>query len=539
METDLNRIMANIYGDSLNANSLSRTFSLSLSGGASRATIKPNVKFVDVHVQNARDIKTSNLYSAMTTNKHFDGGFTGGAKAETVVSEIKDFASAESEDAHRFYLEFMLYPLVSTCRFGSIIVVPKTSTLTAMISDLHAELKKAGIERLSPEASKYLILSSLPYKRYIFDQPAKQNSNNDGYEFYFPKKYPNSTATATVMRMSRANVVYYFDVSDAKEVKVSTSPDMKKYNTLKFVRRTEKEGYLLQGDLPEPSNESSSNVTASFKGGSRSVKRNVLRNHFMRLVNKHNDIELAAHEFIASLKIPAAKMTQFYSGNYIHSAFNVMFACENGECECEGVEKCSDKSIERKHNAILRAYNPRKSVLNKDKIKQAFSVIVSGANKSGSNANKYYVKNMKSLYSQIDAPISQFMADVATNICVTNNNIDGVKYALDIADEITAVDQEIDTNSFYSKSFSGGSKLVEILHHELCKAPFIGNKSREYAPLPISLGAFEDVAQEVPVAPKRVEKEEVEKEVIEENVVEALVEEEDEDEETVDLHSFC
>ena len=488
METDLNKIMANIYGESYAVTNFKQSFSFN--GGMNPfPNIKPNIKYVDadVHVDDESAIRAQNMYTAMKSSKLFSGG---AKKAEVEVEVATGVEYIPSEDLKEFIHEFLLHGLINTIRYGSIIVVPSRKTLDKMIDELHDKLKAENIKPYTPEASKFLILSSMSYKRYLMDQAARPNSN-DGFEFYMPKQYPTATSSAIIMRTTRAGCQYFFDVSSKDEIKCGVSNDMSGAVSLKYLGRTDKECYVFQGDLPEPVGKETS-FTASFSGGALNKSR-VLRSHFMRLVNKYNDVEFAANEFLASLKCKPSALASRYSGNYVHAAFDALFACEKGECECDGVERqLSAKKIGARHNAILKAYTPRVSVVDVQKAKVGFDKLMKFA-KQSSNVNAAYINNLSKYYQKINAPRSQMLADICTALCSMKNSVGGVRYAFEIADEVEDVLDGKQNNSFYARSFSGGSALIDAVHGAVSRSPFIGNKAREFAPMPLQM--FEDVAE--------------------------------------------
>jgi hypothetical protein len=197
-----------------------------------------------------------------------------------------------------------------------------------------------------------------------------------------------------------------------------------------------------------------------------------------------------------------------------------MFAGEADEFN-GSVQRVSINKVHKKHEDIVRKYKCKKSQIKMDKVQKAFDGIIDMCRKAsnGALANKIMMDKMGSLYRSIGEKEYNMKSDIAASICMNADAfdaVDKVRYAFAVCDGMNT------QTGFYSRSARMGSPLTEAMYNALSAHPFIGNKSREYAPLP--LNAFEDetdvVVKEVPV--EKI----VEKEVIVEKVVEKKPEKE-------------
>lgn len=529
---DLDTIMSNIYGQSAAQNFDSLNFSLR--GGSMRELIVP--RYVSVESLNKRTVKAEKLYEMTGGNRN--AIYTGGKKSvEEMIFDGVEYI--ENEVLKQFIHEFHLHGLVNAIRPGSVLVIPSKKTLTKWLEDLDAEFKKEKIETGSPEASAWLVQHALPYRECIFDLPLRASEKeNEGFEFNVPEAFPSKGSKTIVRRHNRGGHKFYFRFNSKDEIEVSNNRRMEDPKVLKLLGKCAKNVFVLFGDLPEAVADTNV-VTAAFTGGAKTAH---LRNKFIKLVNKNDgDIEMAAYEFLGSLKMKTEDIAKHYSGSFVNSAFEVIFACEDGECETPEVEAVTINKVHKKHQDIVRKYRSRKGVIKMDKVPAALNSVLGMCSKcdSGALANRCFVEKMSGLYKSCGERSYNMSADIASSICMnadTFNAADKVKYAFSVIDGLKS-----NQTGFYSHKTVMGSPLVEVAYNALSAHPFIGHKSKEYAPLP--LNAFED---DVEVIEKVVEKEvvkevPVEKEVVKEVIVEKIVEKpvpksesEDEDEEEED-----
>lgn len=514
---NLDTIMSNIYGQSAVQNFDSLNFALR--GGSIRELIVP--RYVSVESLNQRTIKAEKLYEMTGGCKN--AIYTGGKKSiEEMIFDGVEYI--ENEVLKQFIHEFHLHGLVNAIRPGSVLVIPSKKTLNKWIDELEAEFKKEKIETGSPEASAWLVQHALPYRECIFDLPLRASEKeNEGFDFNVPEEFPSKGSKNIVRKHNRGGHRFYFRFNSKDDIEVANNRKMSEPKALKLLGKCAKNVIVLAGDLPEAVADSNI-ITAAFTGGARGA---LLRNRFVKLVQKNEgDIEMAAYEFLGSLKMKSEALAKFYSGNYINSAFETIFACEDGECEVPDIETITINKVHKKHQDIVRKYRSKKGVVKMDKVPAALSSVLSMCTKcsSGALANKCFVDKMNGLYKSCGEKSYNMSADIATSLCMNADNfnaVDKVKYAFSVIDGL-----KNNQTGFYAHKTVMGSPLVEAAYNALAAHPFIGHKSKEYAPLP--LNAFEDDIEIVhEIVEKEVVKEvPVEKEVVKEVIVEKIVEKE-------------
>jgi hypothetical protein len=507
---NLDTIMSNIYGQSAAQNFDSLNFNLG--GGSRREMIVP--RYVSVDALNARSAKAEKIFE-------LSGGYNssmlfGGAKKSDDIT-FDGIEYIDDANLKAFVHEFHLHGLVNTIRPGSVLVVPSKKTLNRWLDELEAEFKKEKIEKDSAEASVWLVQHPLPYREYIFDLPLRASENdNEGFDFVVGQDFPAKSSPGIIRRHNRGGHHYFFKFTARDDIEIANNRKMADSKSLKLLGKCSKNVYVLAGDIPEPQMESNV-VNAAFSGGAKPNHRS----EFVNMVRKYNgDIELAAYAFIGSLNAKPEEIAKHYSGNFVQSAFELMFAGEADEFN-GSVQRVSINKVHKKHEDIVRKYKCKKSQIKMDKVQKAFDGIIDMCRKAsnGALANKIMMDKMGSLYRSIGEKEYNMKSDIAASICMNADAfdaVDKVRYAFAVCDGMNT------QTGFYSRSARMGSPLTEAMYNALSAHPFIGNKSREYAPLP--LNAFEDetdvVVKEVPV--EKI----VEKEVIVEKVVEKKPEKE-------------
>ena len=89
-------------------------------------------------------------------------------------------------------------------------------------------------------------------------------------------------------------------------------------------------------------------------------------------------------------------------------------------------------------------------------------------------------------------------ADIATAMCKQSNNLQTVRNALHVIDEINNIEDNPsafdgpDNNSYFNSSIKIGDKsvispLVSTVYGAIASSPFIGSVAREYTPMLLSI----------------------------------------------------
>lgn len=516
---DLNNIMSNIYGE----NAPQNFDSITLSGG--RVIHKQSrVKYVDAGDEQTNSTSPSVLsppeysYRANKIYPELNNLFSslsGGATSKTegseensdIVYSTTHQIEKRKEEIEMFIREFYLDYVVANAFRNAIFVIPTKATMKDMIKELKDKLEKEKLDPYSVEAAKYVSKNDFMYKNYIFDiygSDKQESGENDTY--HTPAGYPKNTSETVLKRTNRLSKVYYFKFNTPGKVKVSANEKMTGAVALDFLGNANHSVVVLYGDLPPSAEGKKSNViTASMSGGN---KRNYLRNYFMSLVSKYNnDFDYAAYHFIgavgAACKNPS-KLAKYYSGDYLHSAFSILSDAESFDVD-EGV---SSEDVADVHSEIIDSYMPKKSVIKMNKVNDVLPRILRNCKscKTGLQASKTFISTLNQMYKTINAPPFMMKADVATALCKQGGDIQTVRNAFNLMDEIT--DLETDKSTSETNSMSGGynmnrgsnyfnssimlssrsitSPLVSTVYGAISSSPFIGSIAREYTPMLLS-----------------------------------------------------
>ena len=506
---DLNNIMRNIYGE----NAPQNFDSISLSGGKIERR-RSNIKYLDDSNDPINDPTTDNAEYSYKASKIYSeyGDFmtlSGGA----ANSNGKVYPSAEyvpDESLKKFINEFYLHYLISNIHKNTILIVPSDSTLKSMIDDFKAKLKSEKIDECSPDASRYAAKNDLPFKNYIFDVYGKDSPNNEGAPYQIPSEFPATGSKETFRRTNRLSNVYFFKFESESNIKVANNEKMSNASSLKFIAKADYDCFILKGDIPPAVEGKSSNVI-TLSGGS---KKHVLRSHFMSLVRKYDDLDEAAYNFIGSFK-DANKIANYYSGDYIHSAFSIL-ADEGNTDGFAFDEDVDEDDVADFHSQLIDNYSPHKSQIKMNKVCDVLPRILKNTKmaKSGLEASKSFISTLHKMYGTTSAPSYMMKADIATALCKRNGGVQGVRNAFQIMDEVDNIDSNAMSNDSYLNSSielgekSISSPLVNTIYNAISSSPFIGSMAREYTPMPLyssrrrggrggkkasaPLGAFED-----------------------------------------------
>ena len=511
---DLNNIMSNIYGE----NAPQNFDSITLSGG--RVIHKQSrVKYVDAGDEQTNSTDSSVLspseYSYRANkiypelNNLFSSLSGGSAKPDiddTVYATAR-YVQNRKEDIETFIKEFYLDYLISRSNSNTVLVIPTKTTLKKMIDEFKEKLEKEKIKPYTFEAAKYASKNELPFKNYIFDVfGSKEPMTSDNDDYHVPSGFPEKTTDKILKRTNRLIKQYYFNFNSSEKVKVSANEKMTGSVSLDFLGKATREMFVLSGDLPPSAEGKKSNIiTASMSGGN---KRNYLRNYFMSLVSKYNnDFDYAAYHFIgavgAACKNPS-KLAKYYSGDYLHSAFSILSDTESFDVD-EGV---SSEDVADVHSEIIDSYMPKKSIIKMNKVNDVLPRILRNCKscKTGLQASKTFISTLNQMYKTINAPPFMMKADIATALCKQGGDVQTIRNAFNLMDEIT--DLEGDKSTSETNSMSGGynmnrgssyfnssimlssrsitSPLVSTVYGAISSSPFIGSIAREYTPMLLS-----------------------------------------------------
>ena len=371
-----------------------------------------------------------------------------------------------------------------------------------MVDDFKSKLKSENIEEYSPEASRYAAKTELPFKNYIFDVYGKESPDNDGFPYQVSPEFPSSGMSDILRRTNRLSKVYFFKFASEPEIKIATNEKMSSASTLKFLAKADHDCFILKGDVPAlPEGKSANVVTATLSGGS---KNSYLRNYFLSLVRKYNnDLDMASYDFIGAVgaagddvQSEAKKLSKYYSGDYLHTAFSIL--SDNQEFNIN--ENADENDIADVHSEIIDNYTPKKSMIKMNKVNDVLPRIFKNckSSKSGFQASKMFISTIKKMYETISAPPFMMKADIATAMCKQSNNLQTVRNALHVIDEINNIEDNPsafdgpDNNSYFNSSIKIGDKsvispLVSTVYGAIASSPFIGSVAREYTPMLLSI----------------------------------------------------
>lgn len=483
---DLNTIMSNIYGENA-----SQSFdNISISGGHIERRLA-RVKYLDQDVQESNNNVTNNSYKSPnqyhTLNIHMN--MTGGAEGD--FEELVSIFAIKDKRVNDFIEAFQLHRTVLRQNPYAIIVIPTKDKLKQMSDEVNAALKEKGLTLGTTEAANFMATHDFTYKNYVID--IFVGKDNDGRPYRMDNDFPKKGSNAVLKRTTRANTVYYFVFKSADDITVATSDDMKNALKLKLLAKVRNNNYVLYGDLPPNDGRTKSNImTVTMSGGN---KDNQLRKYFLSLVSHYNDVDKAAYHFIGAIaaggESNAKKLAQYYSGDYIHTAFSII--ADNKPFSIN--KNVSNNKLNKMHSMIINNYTPVKSIIKMDKVNVVLPAIYKNAksSKTGLQASKTFISNIKKIYNSINAPKYMMFADIATSLCRYNNNAEAVNNAYQLMDEIENLSEtNTEKNDFKTNYLNSTVKLsdkavisplMDIVYTAISSSPFIGFVAKEYTPM--------------------------------------------------------
>lgn len=542
---NLNRIMSNIYGvDS------SQNFDNVMLGG-NVLYAQPRFRYLDEveekqsstsYIQSYQYNKLSDISNSYTKSLNgkglfsygFSGGksFLGGAAKEEIVYDspmyVKD--STLTDFIKSFYL---YYHFTAGLKRNSVIIVPSSSQLEKLKKEFNSKLSGASIKPDTVEASKFAQKEALPYKHFIFDVYGSNENNKMPYRV--DSNFPSTASSETLCRTNRLFEVYYFKFNGPKEILVSTSEKMDGACKLSLLAKCNNECFILEGDFPLSKALSKSSIytvssevdefkeddgiditisEAALSGGKKHRKKHHSKNLFLKLFNANQDADQAAYNLIGTLGLfaiekgesadeVANKLSNYYSGDFVHCAMSLIAKELAGEPVVEinnSIPKYSKHDIAKMHKYIINAYSPKKINIDMNKLKDITKQIYSKSKslKSYSDKCKSMLNNIKKLYGSRENSV--FEADIATALVKENNSYEGVKYAINIMQNMNDIfkdapeyDSEIQKQSTFNAVYSVFSTTPFIGIHSKGFVPMLMNHSKHSVfSKKVSKSAFDD-----------------------------------------------
>ena len=483
---DLNTIMSNIYGENA-----SQSFdNISISGGHIERRLA-RVKYLDQDAHEPNNTSTKNSYNK--PNQHHTlnirMNMTGGADDD--FEELVSIFAIKDKRVNDFIEAFQLHRTVLRQNPYAIIVIPTKDKLKQMSDEVNAALKEKGLTLGTTEAANFMATHDFTYKNYVID--IFVGKDNDGRPYRMDNDFPKKGSNAVLKRTTRANTVYYFVFKSADDITVATSDDMKNALKLKLLAKVRNNNYILYGDLPPNDGRTKSNImTVTMTGGS---KENQSRKYFLSLVSHYNDVDKAAYHFIGAIaaggESNAKKLAQYYSGDYIHTAFSII--ADNKPFSIN--KNVSNNKLNKMHSMIINNYTPVKSIIKMDKVNVVLPAIYKNAksSKTGLQASKTFISNIKKIYNSINAPKYMMLADISTSLCRYNNTAEAVNNAYQLMDEIESLSEtDKEKNDFKTNYLNSTVKLsdkavisplMDIVYTAISSSPFIGFVAKEYTPM--------------------------------------------------------
>ena len=483
---DLNTIMSNIYGENA-----SQSFdNISISGGHIERRLA-RVKYLDQDAQEPNNTSITNSYSK--PNKYYTPNMrmnmTGGADDD--FEELVSIFAIKDKRVNDFIEAFQLHRTVLRQNPYAIIVIPTKDKLKQMSDEVNAALKEKGLTLGTTEAANFMATHDFTYKNYVID--IFVGKDNDGRPYRMDNDFPKKGSNTVLKRTTRANTVYYFVFKSADDITVATSDDMKNALKLKLLAKVRNNNYVLYGDLPPNDGRTKSNImTVTMSGGN---KDNQLRKYFLSLVSHYNDLDKAAYHFIGAIAAGSEanpkKLAQYYSGDYIHTAFSII--ADNKPFSIN--KNVSNNKLNKMHSIIINNYTPVKSIIKMDKVNAVLPAIYKNAklSKTGLQASKTFISNIKKIYNSINAPKYMMLADIATSLCRYNNNAEAVNNAYQLMNEIESLPEtDKEKNDFKTNYLNSTVKLsdkavisplMDIVYTAISSSPFIGFVAKEYTPM--------------------------------------------------------
>lgn len=490
--------MSKIYG----AGSTRSFDDISLSGGKRRRPQPkrkmPRVKYLDTGTTNFSTTKhkhTENHERTPTFTQEYKHNIRSppswslhGGAAKSVFEHIYPSALYIPDSSiEEFSSVFLLKYLFSHAHKNSIFLIPSKKELQRLKKEFDDKLKAEKIPECTPEASKYAAKTPLLFKAYILDVFGE--NENDGQPYHVDPNQITSNEVKVVQRTNRLNQKCKVETGKNKMyVYFPDKPNEKAECTVLGIASGNV--IVAKCDLPNVELGTAHNhiITANMSGGN--VKK-VLRQAFLNFVHKYNDVDRASYEFVAAVgaanKNRLKELADYYSGNYVHTAFSIITDGKNFNVSTDP----SAYNSHAVHSALINLYRPKRSAVNNKKAVEVINNIIrqSSRNHSGISSNTAFVKMLNKMYSTTSAPKYMLKADIATSICESCEGSDAAEHALNVVEEMDNAENESGkSDSYMNSAMLGGSKhdttpLINAIGHALLRSPFTGFAAREHVPM--------------------------------------------------------
>ncbi|MFA5720398.1 MAG: hypothetical protein WC939_05015 [Acholeplasmataceae bacterium] len=466
---DLSDIFSNIYGE------------------------ESTQSFANVHIKNSHR-PIGNVFYVNEARSKITGGITGGFTSErtlmrgggstneiTYSDPLGVANSGKFPNVKKFLEACYLDYLFVNAFADSIIVIPSSKEIEKMGDEVDELLKKEGAEKYSEKAKKILSTHEFSFKNYLLTMRDRSKADNDGLG-YAITTYPS---TDVIRRMSILGNIYY--ILPGSSIKVSATSDMKNSTTLSFVAKCARNVWVFAGDLPKASEKSKqANKVETLSGGSKNNYANKV-NYFRKLLRQYNP-DTAAYEFIGRVALTEknnSKVAKCYSGDFISSAFEIMFDESIGS----PLDMIYDsEEIDDAHADLVDAYEPRKSRVNTSKGREVFKQIFQDTResaKTGLEANKQFINRVKNIYNK-NGKDNAFKVDIASAIMkkgYSSRAFEEVIHVMDSVDKFEDNPDDIINDATLSSTDGKTTMLMQTIYNNLQSTPFISLVAKENVPL--------------------------------------------------------
>lgn len=501
-QMNLSNIMSNIYGEassqsfdgvSLSGGALDSTSSRSIVWNGRRHTAR--VRYLDEAVNNT--INDVDDYPVTE-------GLGGGAKRYGGSDKkVPDIVAKDTIYLHPLMIlnnDVQEYARITYNQYrfaqphpNGIYVIPSKNVMKEIEKEIADGLKSNNIEPYTTEAYNWIAKKPLLFKHYIVDVYGRDDSTNANFPYKVPTTFPKSGSNEVIRRTSRMNGKYYFQFIARDNIKVSATSDMKKATTLSVIAICDKGVLVISGELPKATEMNRIDVVP-LSGGD---KRAAMRRTFKELVRNNNEsIDEGAYAFIGRVALAEAEalgdasqaakhMAQYYSGDFVHSAFKVL--ADNDEFTGDINKEYHPEDIDEMHSMVIDNYRIYKTDFSNDKAKHAIRTVYNNARQqsSASGATNAFVDGLVKMYGKIPHSRAMLKADVATSL-VRRSGGDVIDYALDVIDDMG--------DGKTLPALSGGTlagindkhietRLMTTIYAALDNTPFIGINAISNTPL--------------------------------------------------------
>ena len=328
---NIDRVLKNIYGDD------STQSMASLSGGYTRKPLKRPVGYSSLIVgdDTSARLTSSQLFSNSTYDDSFTSMSGGGKRRRRGGSDMIIYATPyyyiiDNPEVEKWVNTCGLSVPVQHPQSRAIIVIPPKPQMASQIKEVQDALSKEGIKFGTTKANEFINTHKFEAQHYCLNVYGSSSPDNEGMDYAVPDGFPDSGSDKIIRRTARSSGVFYLKFSGANDIICGTDKNLSGSTKLKFVAKCEKDVYILTGEMPTPTEESTrpERNVVTMTGGD--LKSTTLPIYFKRLIKYRNgDLDAAAYDFIGALGCsgtPTKTLLKHYSSNFLHSAFENIFS---------------------------------------------------------------------------------------------------------------------------------------------------------------------------------------------------------------------